>query len=556
LGEGAATPAKDWTTASLGEIHAPSLRDYGRMLWRRRWIVLLVALLAPATAVALSLRQDPVYEASSQVLLQNENLAGTLTGVPSTALANDPARLVQTQADLARVPLVARRTLAAAGVHDITADELLGNSSVSAKTDSDMLEFSVRGGDPLVIRKLAAAYAREYTGYRREVDTAAISLALTEAERRLAELRSNGDSNSPLYASVADKIQTLQTMEALQTSNAFVVRTPDSAVKVSPKPVRNGVLALALGLVLGVGLALLRETLDTRVRTADEVSQALGIPLLARLPRPSKRLAARHLLASLTQPSGASAESFRLLRTNLSFASLEHPARSILVTSALKGEGKTTTAANLAVTFARAGRRVALVDLDLRRPTLHKFFGLRSSPGLTDVVLGHSPLSDAMNAVLLDSGRPSGGPHEDTNGHRTRGLLEVLPAGQIPSDPAEFIETSSLGRLLDELHQHYDLVLIDSPPVLAVGDPLMLSARVDGVLLVARLALLRRPMLEELRRQLEMSPARLLGFVLASPEAEERSTGTPSYGYYRSPYPTMAPHEPAREPTREGDRLA
>jgi Mrp family chromosome partitioning ATPase len=420
-----------------------------------------------------------------------------------------------------------------------------------------MLQFSVRDGDPLISRKLAAAYAREYTGYRREVDTSAISRALSEAERRLTELRDAGDSNSRLYASVADKVQTLQTMEALQTSNAFVVRTPDRADQISPKPVRNGVLALALGLVLGVGLALLRETLDTRVRTADEVSEAFRAPLLARLPRPSKRLASRHLLATLVEPTGASAEAFRLLRTNLSFASLEHPARSILVTSALKGEGKTTTAANLAVTFARTGRRVALVDLDLRRPALHKFFGLRSSPGLTDIVLGQTSLNDAMSSVPLDPVRPTKPAHEgESNGARTHGLLEVLPAGRVPSDPAELIETSSIGALLDALREQFDLVLIDSPPALAVGDPLMLSARVDGVLLVARLALLRRPMLQELHRALEMSPARVLGFVLTSPEDEERSVGMPGYGYYRSPYPSNAPREPVREPMREGDPRA
>lgn len=515
------------------------------MLWRRRWIVLLVALLAPATAVALSLRQDAVYEASSQVLLQNENLAATLTGVGSTSLANDPTRLVQTQADLARVPLVASRTLAASGVDSLTVQQFLADSSVSPKTDSDMLEFSVRNGDPALARKLAAAYASAYTTYRREVDTAAISRARAEAEQRLAELRRNGDANSPLYASVADKVQTLETMEALQTSNAFVVRTPDHAEQVAPSPVRNGVLALALGLVLGIGLALLRETLDTRVRSADEVSHALRVPLLARLPRPPRRLATKHLPASLVQPNSASAEAFRLLRTNLDFASLDHPARSILVTSALEGEGKTTTAVNLAVTLARAGRRVALVDLDLRRPAVHRFFGLPTAPGLTDVVLGKAALAEALHPVVLEQRSLESPSHEGSNGSRAQGLLEVLTSGQTPPDPAEFIETSSLGRLLDELRESFDIVLVDSPPVLAVGDPLMLSTRVDGVLLVARLAVLRRPMLKELQRAFEMSPARLLGFVLASPEAEEHS-GPIGYRYYGHPYPSLPTHEPIR----------
>jgi Mrp family chromosome partitioning ATPase/capsular polysaccharide biosynthesis protein len=517
------------------------------MLWRRRWIVLLVALLAPAGAIAISLRQDPVYEASSQVLLQNENLAGSLTGVGNTALASDPVRLVQTQADLARVPLVARRAITASGVENVTPQELLDNSSVSPKTDSDMLAFSVENEDPAVAQALAAAYASAYTRYRLEVDTAAISRALTEAEQRLAQLRESGDSGSQLYASVADKVQTLQTMEALQTSNAFVVRTPDHAAKVSPNPVRNGVLALALGLVLGVGLALLRETLDTRVRSADAVSAALRVPLLARLPRPPRRLASRNIVASLVQPSGSSAEAFRLLRANLDFVLLDHPARTILITSALEGEGKTTTAANLGVTLAKAGRRVALVDLDLRRPALRRFFGLRpDNPGLTDVALGHATLAEALQPVDLDVKPGDRSPGDERNHGRLQGVLEVLAAGRIPPDPAEFIETSSLGRVLEDLREQFDMVLIDSPPVLAVGDALMLSARVDGVLLVARLAVLRRPVLRELQRAIEMSPTHLLGFVLAAPEAEERPGGPIGYRYYGSPYPSISTHEPVR----------
>jgi Mrp family chromosome partitioning ATPase len=514
------------------------------MLWRRRWIVLLVALLATASAVAISLREDKVYEASSQVLLQNENLAATLTGIGNTAIANDPVRLVQTQADLARVPLVAQRTIAAARVEGITPQELLDSSSVSPKSNSDMLQFSVRNGDPAVAQALAGAYARAYTKYRREVDTAAISTALAEAQQRLSELRASGDSGSPLYASVADKVQTLLTMEALQTSNAFVVRTPDHADQVSPKPVRNAALALALGLVLGVGLALLRETLDTRVRTADEVSRALRVPLLARLPRPPRRLASRHIVASLVQPGGSSAEAFRLLRANLDFAILDHPARTILITSALEGEGKTTTAANLGVTLAKAGRRVAVIDLDLRKPALHAFFGLRAGePGLTDVALGHVSLSDAMHPIQLDLRAAALDHDDDPDAGRVQGTLEVLTAGRIPPDPAEFMETSSLGRVLEEVRDHFDTVLIDSPPVLAVGDALMLSARVDGVLLVARLAVLRRPVLRELQRSLEMSPAHLLGFVLASPEAEESYGGLPGYQYYGSPYSSISAGE-------------
>ena len=180
-----------------------------------------------------------------------------------------------------------------------------------------------------------------------------------------------------LYSSLVDRQQTLQSMQALQPSVASVLRQADGAVLTQPKTVRNGALGLVVGLVLGLGLAFLREALETRVRTTEEVSARLGgLPLLGRLPRPPKRLRRSGKLVMLEDPASAQAEAFRMLRANLDFMTLDRDARTIMITSALEQEGKSTTVANLAVAFARAGKRVALVDLDLRRPVLARFFDL------------------------------------------------------------------------------------------------------------------------------------------------------------------------------------
>jgi capsular exopolysaccharide synthesis family protein len=518
-----------------------SLRDYLRVARRRKWMILQAALLVPAAAVVLSLQQQRLYEASSEVLLSRQNLAAALTDTPDVTLSQDAARLVETQANLARIPDVAARALAAANVSDRTPDDLLDSSSVSGKANADLLEFKVTDPSRAVAARLATEYARQFTIYRRQLDTAALQRARAELGRRLTALEERGDRVSPLYTSLVEKEQQLRTMEALQTANSFVVRSASEAQQVQPRPVRNAILGLALGLVLGVALAFLREALDTRVRSAEEIGEQLGLPLLARVPEPPRQVRSKNQLVMVAAPAGVHAEAFRMLRTNLEFANLERRARTIMITSTVEKEGKSTTAANLAVALARAGKRVALVDLDLRRPFLGSLFGLvPDGLGISDVALGHVELSDAIWSVAVTDGRVT---RTHTNGHGPiDGVLHFLPAGSAPPDAGEFVGTKALAGILERLAERADLVIVDAPPLLRVGDAMTLSARVDALVLVTRLNVVRRPMLAEVRRLLQASPAARLGFVLTGARLEE------SYGYagYHEPR-GYAPGEQTRE---------
>ena len=331
-------------------------------------------------------------------------------------------------------------------------------------------------------------------------------------------------------------------MQALQPSVASVLRQADGAALTQPKTIRNGALGLVVGLVLGLGLAFLREALETRVRTTEEVSARLGgLPLLGRLPRPPKRLRRSEKLVMLEDPASAQAEAFRMLRANLDFTTLDRDARTIMVTSALEQEGKSTTVANLAVAFARAGKRVVLVDLDLRRPVLARFFDLEG-PGLTQVVLGHVPLEEALTRIVITDPpaprrRLALRRGANRNGNVTRellGQLEVLPSGPIPPDPGEFVSSSALGKVLGTLRERADVVLVDAPGALHVGDVVALSSRADGILVVARPKALRRQTLAELSRLLALVRTPALGFVATGEDDGESYASGSAAGGYRS----------------------
>jgi succinoglycan biosynthesis transport protein ExoP len=532
------------------------VRDYVRVLRRRMWLVLAVVGLVTGAAVFLSLREQPLYQSSAQVLLKYQNLAANLTGIQDfSGVYQDPTRIALTQTKIALSPEVARRTIKAANLTGMTPSEFLGHASVSVEPDSDILDFAFTDGDPARAVRAATAHARQYLLYRKSLDTAAISLAALQIAQREEQLRADGQTGTALYNRLAENEQQLRTMEALQTANAFVLRKASGAAQIQPRPVRNGVLGFTLGLILALGVAFFREALDTRVRSATEVGERLDLPLLARLAEPPRGLRTKQRLVMRERPQSANAESFRMLRTNLDFVNLDRGARSMMVTSALQGEGKTTTAANLAVALARAGEKVVAVDLDLRRPMMHEYFQLDGHPGLTDVALGHVTLDGAITRVALTSG---GGQSTDEqaeleqaasgNGRaRVDGWLEILPAGLLPPDPGEFVNTHALADLLRALRERADIVVIDTPPLLSVGDGLVLSAHIDAMLVVTRLSAIRRPTIAELRRVLDSCPASKLGFVLTAADLEEGyGYGTYSYSYYGS----SAPREVVREQTR------
>jgi succinoglycan biosynthesis transport protein ExoP len=552
-----------------------TLSDYVRVVQRRKWLILAIALLLPVAALFYSLQRSPVYKASSEVLINRATPVSDVTGaLPPTG--NQPDRVAKTEANVAAVPAVAARVLDAAGVTDMTPEQFLAQSSATAEPDADVLVLSVEAGDPERAALLATQYARQFTEYRKELDTRAIRAALDGIDEQIDGLDPQQDRT--LYADLQAKKGELETAEVLATGNTSVIREPSAqaATKVRPRPVRDALLAGGLGLLLGIVIAFLRDAMDTRIRSSEEVADRLGVPLLARIPEPARRLHGAPRLVMLADPNGTDAEAFRMLRTNLDFVNLERKARGIIVTSASEREGKSTTVANLGVALARSGKRVLLVDLDLRRPFLDTLFGLQGRPGVTNVVLDEVGLDEAVATVWSPEPRSEGasaaeapaeveassqtrarrsGAGRQSNGRApTGGVLQVLTSGPRPPNPGEFVALRAVGNLLDEVRKRADFVLVDAPPLIGLGDSMTVSAKVDGILVVTRMNLLTRPQAAELRRLLATSPTPVLGFVLTGADTDEHRYAYAAEGYRLEAAQEAGRKKPAARPQRQRSR--
>jgi capsular exopolysaccharide synthesis family protein len=479
----------------------------GLAVVRRRLPVLVLATLAvPAIAYGVSKAQDPEFEGTATVLATFKEPA---VGEPADDVFNrdDAQRFAATQSGIARSPALAAQVVAELGRSEEPSD-FLDDSAVAPRTGSDLIDFRVRDGDEEQAQRAAEVYAREFVTYRSRLEEQSLDRAGAELSARMRELDARGQHESELYEQLNERRQRIRTLAALPDTSVQFVARADSAETVAPRTTRNVILGLALGLLIGLALAFVREALDTRVRNGDEIVDALGLPLLGRVGRPAKRRRGAGRPAVLEAPGGRDAETFRKLRTNLQFAAIDEPFRTVQIASALEGEGKSTTAANLAVSLARGGQRVALVDLDLHRPAIAKAFGL-SGAGVSDVALGRAELDAALTEV------PVG------DGDLADGRLVVLPAGSVPSDAGELVASSSVGEVLSALARDNDVVLVDAPPWVEAGDGAALSARLDAVIVVTRIGVVRRSALAELREALAASPARKLGIVVTGADRED-----------------------------------
>ena len=507
--------------------------------------MILAIVIAVAAAYVVSSRETPAYQATSQVNV-GANSVATILNPQSRISSSVMAQQVASAAAIAHTTPIAKQTLQRAGVTDLTPKQLLDESSVTASDTSTFITFSVTDRFPDRASRLATDYAEAFVAASNQQALSGLPKKINQLNAKITQLKaqikqevqqggpSAGFTDKEILDNDLKQLQTLQNGRASLANNNKVAQRAEPATKVRPATTRNLAMGFGIGLVIGLVLVSLAEALDTRVRHSDDVSARLGLPLLTRIPIPPRSLRKASSLGMLDDESGVQTEAYRKLRINLDFANLSIKARTIMVTSATEQEGKSTTVANLAVALARAGRRVVLVDLDLRKPFLDRFFDLTGRPGMTDVALGHVTLDQAMWSIPIPGA--DGGPGT--------GSLHVLPSGPMPPNPADLIESSVVSEVLLDLAERADVVLLDSAPLLPVSDGVILSNKVDGMLVVVRASTVRRPVLTELQRVLAACPAAKLGFVLTGSDEAE---GYGYYGYGGYGAPTASP-VPARTP--------
>lgn len=338
-------------------------------------------------------------------------------------------------------------------------------------------------------------------------------------------LKREVDANQQLFRELVGRTKEAGLEQELRSTNIRVVEKAQVPVHpVSPRKLRNYQLALLLGLAVGIALCLLFEHMDNTYKTPEDVKDHLGLPFLGMVPDATPKAGtpparAGGTLAVHRTPQSGIAEAYRILRTNLIFSLPGTAGRAILVTSANPSEGKTTTAMNLAESLAHNGARVLIVDADLRRPTLHQRLGVPKTPGLSDLIVGKAQASQAIQNTA------------------TKGL-QVLPCGYIPPNPAELLGSAAMADVIRALREHYDWVLIDTPPALAMADTPVLCPLVNGVVLVVGSEISSRPTVQRAVDQLQGLGGKIVGVVLNKVDLERNAYYYSQYygEYYRSYY--------------------
>lgn len=441
--------------------------DYFRVA-KKRWRFVVVPVLACLLAALVYTYSQPSrYTAQSQVFV---SFSAAQTTTELNAGATYVQRQVASYTSLVGAERVLKPVVEDLGL-DMNADQLRNQVTAESPANTVLIHISATSEEPVLAARTADAVAE--------------SLAKEVSELETPE----GAAASPVR---------------LEVVRSAAVPTAPSA----PSLRLNLAVALITGLMLGAGLAALRQALDTRVRSEEDIAALTDTAILGHIS--IDETARDHPLVVQSSPGHARSEAFRRLRTNLQFLDLDGGPQAFVVVSSVPNEGKSTTAINLAITLADADARVLIIDADLRRPSIANYLGIEGSVGLTTVLIHRAELRDVI--------QPWG----------SAGLF-VVPSGAVPPNPAELVGSRTMAKLIEEAREQFDYVIIDTPPLLPVTDAALIAKMTNGALMVAGAGLVRRDQLLQSLSNLSSVSARVLGVVL---NKVSKDVGGDDYGYY------------------------
>ncbi len=537
---------------------------------RRWWLVGLCVVLGAVAAGAYSLTKQKQYTASADVLFredtQPDQSVQSVLGLPPPSVAPDPTQEAATNVALVSLDAVADMTAVALG-HGISGSQVQSEISVGEVGQSNVITVTATDPRPAKASALANTYARQIVVFRQNVDRSLVRSAIVGVQNQLRNLtpqQRSGHAGQTLKSQLSQ----LNALAGSQTGDVQVVQGASIPLAPSlPRTKLNIAAGAALGLILGIALALLVHRTARREESPTELADAYGLPVLGVVPRTRELALAnrqggqRLRLADAARAPGKTgssskkqrvlpaptADAFRDVRTILRYAHPDRDLRSVLVTSAHRGEGKSTVAWQLArVVAIQRNRRVLVLECDLRRPVLARAHGLRAAPGLVEVLSGAVALNAAVQTLdasteesdfdLVGLDDLSLDPVEqlEPNGNGTktglpRSEMDVVVAGSPTSNPADLLDSAQMSALVQDLAAQYDFIVLDAPPGPLVSDTVPLVSLADGVIIVSSMRHTSRDAVNTLRSQLELLDAPILGVVVNN--AKQRAEAWYPYGY-------------------------
>ena len=514
-----------------------TLKDYLDVLRRQWWLILAVAALFGAAAYTYTELQDPSYTAEASLSVRDISRDFDLVSSNALPTRETPETLAITAADRATRPRIAQRVKKALKT-DLTVDELRGMVTTRAEARTAFVIFEARSGNPRQAAEVANEFARQYARVatsqeRARYGRAARSLR-AEFRRRSRSARRRNSVQRQLFEERVSRIEALEDF-ARPVETARRAEVP--SVPTSPRPLRDTVLGLILGMTIGILLAFARDVLDRRMKGAEEIQEELGIPMVGYVG--DKALGGGLLPVSGTDGMDEpDLEAFRILRANIDFLEADSPPRSLMVASALPEEGKTTVAIGLAGVYAATGRHTLLLECDLRRSDLAKRLGIAPSPGLSDHLAGRASQREIVQEIVLPwgSGAEVGSngaapPPKGTVERRSPVVLPCITAGSQAGNAAELLNSQRFKIFLDRLTRRYEMVIIDTAPLLPVVDSLELVPLVDAVLLCVRASRTTRGQAVAAKAVLDHFPPRPTGVVTTGVRGTDAAAGYYSYSY-------------------------